>query len=139
MKTKAMILFAALLLMGNAARVQAQCLTLEVRDIDRVQGFLYVAVYSSSDNFLKKPLTGFRVEVKDKTLSLPCEGLPEGTYAIALFQDLNGNGTLDSGCYGIPQEPTAFSNDAQGVMGPPSFEKCSFTLRSDTTLVVHLR
>ena len=44
MKTKAMILFAALLLMGNAARMQAQCLTLEVRDIDRVQGFLYVAV-----------------------------------------------------------------------------------------------
>ena len=33
-----MILFAALLLTGSAARVQAQCLTLEVRDIDRVQG-----------------------------------------------------------------------------------------------------
>ena len=53
MKTKAMILFAALLLTGSAARAQAQCLTLEVRDIDRVQGFLYVAVYSSPDNFLK--------------------------------------------------------------------------------------
>ena len=117
-----MILFAALLLTGSAARVQAQCLTFEVRDIDRVQGFLYVAVYSSPDNFLKKPLTGFRVEVKDKTVIVPCEGLPKGTYALALFQDLN-----------------AFSNDAQGVMGPPSFEECSFTLRGDTTLVVHLR
>ena len=66
-----MILFAALLLTGSAARVQAQCLTLEVRDIDRVQGFLYVAVYSSPDNFLKKLLTGFRVEVKDKTVIVP--------------------------------------------------------------------
>ena len=139
MKTKAMILFAALLLTGSAARVQAQYLTLEVRDIDRVQGFLYVAVYSSPDNFLKKLLTGFRVEVKDKTVIVPCEGLPKGTYALALFQDLNGNGTLDTGAFGIPQEPTAFSNDAQGVMGPPSFEECSFTLRGDTTLVVHLR
>ena len=125
-----MILFAALLLTGSAARVQAQCLTLEVRDIDRVQGFLYVAVYSSPDNFLKK---------LDKTVIVPCEGLPKGTYALALFQDLNGNGTLDTGAFGIPQEPTAFSNDAQGVMGPPSFEECSFTLRGDTTLVVHLR
>ena len=139
MKTKAMILLAVLLLLGMAARVQAQCLTLEVRDINRPQGFLYVAVYSSVDNFLKKPLTGFRVEVKDKTLTVPCEGLPEGTYALALFQDLNGNGTLDTGAYGIPQEPTGFSNDAQGVMGPPSFEKCSFILRGDTTLMVHLR
>lgn len=119
--------------------MQAQCLTLEVRDIDRPQGFLYVAFYSSPDNFLKKPLTGFRVEVKDKTVTVPCEGLPEGSYALALFQDLNENGTLDTGTFGIPQEPTAFSNDAQGVMGPPSFEECSFTLRSDTTLVVHLR
>lgn len=105
-----MILFAALFFIGSAARMQAQCLTLEVRDIDRPQGFLYVAFYSSPDNFLKKPLTGFRVEVKDKTVTVPCEGLPEGTYALALFQDLNENGTLDtgnlrhsSGTYGFQQ------------------------------------
>ena len=134
-----MILLAALLLMGSAARVQAQSLTLEVRDIDRVQGFLYVAVYSSPNHFLKKPLAGFRVEVKGKTVTIPCEGLPKGTYALALYQDLNGNGTLDTGAFGIPTEPTAFSHDAQGAMGPPSFEQCSFTLRGDTTLVVHLR
>ena len=139
MKTKAMIFIAAFLLMGSVALVQAQSLTLEVRDIDRPQGFLYVAVYSSPDNFLKKPLTGFRVEVKDKTLSIPCKGLPQGTYALALFQDLNENGTLDTGAFGIPQEPTGFSRDAQGVMGPPSFEQCGFTLRRDTTLVVHIQ
>ena len=134
-----MILFAALFFLGSAARVQAQTLTLEVCDIDRPTGTLYVAIYSSPDNFLKKPLTGFRVEVKDKTVTVPCSGLPEGTYALALFQDLNGNGMLDAGAYGIPTEPCAFSNDAQGVMGPPSFESCSFTLRQDTTLTVHLR
>ncbi len=134
-----MILLAALFLTGSAARVQAQSLTLEVRDIDRVQGFLYVAVYSSPESFLKKTLAGFRVEVKGKTVTIPCEGLPKGTYALALYQDLNDNGTLDTGAFGIPTEPTAFSRDAQGVMGPPTFVDCSFTLRSDTTLLVHLR
>lgn len=134
-----MILFVALLLAGRAACVQAQTLTIDVRDIDSPTGMLYVAIYSSEADFLKRPLTGFRVEVKDKQLSVPCRGLPTGTYAIALFQDLNGNGTLDTGTYGIPTEPTGFSNDAQGVMGPPSFEQCSFTLRNDTTLVVHLK
>ena len=77
MKTKAMILFAALLLMENAVWVQAQCLTLEVRDTDRVQGFLYVAV----------------------------------------FQDLNGNGTLDTGICGVPQEPTVFRLEGDVEIG----------------------
>lgn len=134
-----MILFAALFFLGVAARVQAQRLTLEVRGIDRPIGHLYVGIYSSEADFLKRPLTGFRVEVKDKQLIVPCTGLPAGTYALALYQDLNDNQRLDTGNYGIPQEPTGFSNDAEGVMGPPSFEKCSFTLRNDTTLVVHLK
>lgn len=134
-----MILFVALLLAGRAACVQAQTLTIDVRDIDSPTGMLYVAIYSSEADFLKRPLTGFRVEVKDKQLSVPCRGLPTGTYAIVLFQDLNGNGTLDTGNYGIPQEPTGFSNDAEGVMGPPSFGQCCFTLRQDTTVVVHLK
>ncbi len=134
-----MILFAALFFLGSAARVQAQTLTLEVRDIDRPTGTLYVAIYSSPDNFLKKPLTGVQAEVKDKQMFIPCQGLSAGTYALCLFHDVNGNGTLDTGTYGIPAEPTGFSNDAVGVMGPPTFEQCSFTLRQDTTVVVHLK
>ncbi len=135
MRTLLITLCACLLTVGT----QAQSLTLEVRDIDRPTGTLYVAIYSSAETFLSRPLTGFRVEVKDKQMSIPCQGLPAGTYALCLFQDVNGNGTLDTGAYGIPTEPTGFSNDAQGVMGPPDFESCSFTLRQDTTVVVHLR
>lgn len=112
MRTRALIFFFATLCMSSVTRVQAQSLTIEARDIDRPQGFLYVAVYSSPDDFLKKLLTGFRVEVKDKAVTIPCEGLAKGTYALVLYQDLNGNGTLDTGVFGIPQEPTAFSNDA---------------------------
>ena len=55
-----------------------------------------------SGQFPEKPLKGLRVEVKDKTVTVPCEGLPKGTYALALFQNLNGNGTLGTGAYGIP-------------------------------------
>ena len=36
-------------------------------------------------------------------------------------------------------EKFGFSNDAEGVMGPPSYEKCSITFSEDTTLVVHLK
>lgn len=119
--------------------LSAQSLTLEVRDIEKATGKLYVAIYNSSETFMKKPLAGFAVEVKDKVMTIPCKGLPAGTYAFSMFQDENGNGTLDTAAFGIPTEKFGFSNDAQGVMGPPSYEKCSVTFSKDTTLVVHLK
>ncbi|WP_347084338.1 DUF2141 domain-containing protein [Bacteroides uniformis] len=100
---------------------------------------LYVAIYNSEETFMKKPLTAFRIDVKDTSLSIPCQGLPTGTYAISLFQDENGNGKLDTAVFGIPTEKYGFSNDAQGVMGLPSYDKCSFTFSGDTTLVIHLK
>lgn len=47
--------------------VSGQSLTLTVKDVEHVEGTLYVAIYSSKENFMKKPLFGFRVAVKDRT------------------------------------------------------------------------
>lgn len=114
-------------------------LTIEVRGIERPEGSLFVAVYASEETFLKKPLTGFRVEAKDSTVRIPCQGLPAGSYAISVFHDANGNGRLDTGTYGIPLEKYGFSNDAEGVMGPPAYKDCRFELKADTTLVLTLK
>lgn len=136
---KTMIIFLVFVLQGAAQLLFAQNLTIEVRDIEEPQGQLYVAIYHSKETFLKKPLAAFRVDVKEKVLSIPCQGLPAGTYAISLFQDENGNRKLDTGIFGIPKEKYGFSNDAEGVMGPPSYDKCRFTFAGDTTMVVHLK
>lgn len=117
----------------------AQSLTLDVRGIENVKGHLYIGIYNSKEVFMKKSVVGFRVEVKRNEMSIPCKGLPTGTYAISLFQDENGNGVLDTGSFGRPLEKFGFSNDAEGVMGAPSYEKCTFDFKQDTTLVVHLQ
>lgn len=117
----------------------AQNLTLDVRGIENVKGYLYIGIYNSKDVFMKKPTAGFRVEVKHNEMSIPCKGLPAGTYAISMYQDENGNGVLDTGSYGRPLEKFGFSNDAEGVMGAPSYEKCVFDFKRDTTMVVHLK
>lgn len=106
---------------------------------EKVKGQLYVAFYSSEDTFLKKPLTGLRVEVTDTVLTIPCQGLPAGEYAFALFQDENGNGRLDTAAFGIPTEKSGFSNNAEGIMGPPSYDKCLFCLQKDTLMVIDLK
>lgn len=119
--------------------VSGQSLTLTVKDVEHVEGTLYVAIYSSKENFMKKPLFGFRVAVKDCTMTIPCKGIPAGTYAISLFQDENGNGKLDTGSFGRPLEKFGFGNDAEGIMGAPSYEKCCFEFKRDTTVVIHLK
>lgn len=135
---KALIFFLMCALQGAVSLLSAQTLTLEVSGIEKPEGHLYVAIYHSKEAFLKKPLTAFRVEVKDKTLSIPCCGLPAGTYAVSLFQDENGNGRLDTADFGIPTEKVGFSNNAKGVMGPPSFEQCRFAFSEDMTLKINL-
>lgn len=136
---RTMIITLVFALQSVANLLSAQNLTLEVRDIEKAEGHLYVAIYNSKETFMKKPLAAFRVDVKDTVVSIPCQGLPAGTYAISAYQDENANGKMDTAAFGIPTEKYGFSNDAQGVMGPPSFEKCSFTFAEDTTLVMHLK
>lgn len=136
---KSMIIFLVFVLQSAAQLLFAQNLTIEVRDIEKAEGYLYVAIYNSQETFMKKPLAAFRIDVKGKVLSIPCKGLPVGTYAVSLYQDENGNGKLDTAAFGIPTEKFGFSNDAQGVMGPPSFDKSCFSFSEDMTLVIHLK
>ncbi len=49
------------------------------------------------------------------------EGLPTGTYALALIHDENGNGKLDT-LMGIPREGFGFSNNPAIRFGAPSFK-----------------
>lgn len=135
MKTMIILLFAVL----TSVSVAGQNLTLIVKDVEHVDGSVYVAIYFSKQTFMKKPVFGFRVGVKDRTIEIPCKGIPAGTYAISLFQDENENGKLDTGAFGRPLEKFGFSNDAEGVMGPPSYGKCCFTFSEDMTLVIHLK
>lgn len=136
---RTMIIFLVFVLHSAIQLLFAQNLTLEVHDVENVKGHLYVAIYNSKETFMKKPLAAFRIDVKDKVLSIPCQGLPAGTYAISAFQDENANGKMDTAAFGLPTEKFGFSNDAEGVMGPPSYEKCSFTFAEDMTLVIHLK
>ena len=56
------------------------------------------------------------------------KGLKPGTYAIAVIQDLNGNGELDRNFLGMPKEPLAFSVIREIPKGKPDFTACSFKI-----------
>ncbi|WP_238183221.1 DUF2141 domain-containing protein [Methylobacterium trifolii] len=57
-----------------------------------------------------------------------------GTYAVAAFQDMNGNRRLDRTGLGLPQEPYGFSGDA-GRRARPDFARAAFGLREPGTVI----
>ncbi|MHB2210175.1 DUF2141 domain-containing protein [Methylobacterium sp. CM6257] len=54
--------------------------------------------------------------------------VPPGTYAVAAYQDSNGNSRLDRTALGLPLEPYGFSG-AVGRRARPDFAATAFTLR----------
>lgn len=58
-------------------------------------------------------------------------GVPskEGKFAIAIFQDLNGNKKLDKNKFGIPTEPYVFSGKIKSKWKKPSFNEVAFLFK----------
>lgn len=56
------------------------------------------------------------------------QGVPAGTYAVAAYQDANGNGRLDRTGLGLPLESYGFSG-AAGRRARPDFAEAAFSLR----------
>ena len=104
------------------------------------QGVLNVGVYENKDNWLKDdPYIGKRVNVQFVPTQSIRIAVPSGSYSIAIYHDINNNGQLDTGLFGIPDEPTGTSNNERGFMGQPSFEKSNVAISNgDTSLEIIL-
>lgn len=111
-----------------APQARAADLTIHVDDVKAAGGRIEVAVYNSAGAFLKTSAGAAGVAAVRDANTVVVKDLPAGEYAFAVFHDVNSNGKLDKNLFGIPTEEYAFSNNALGKMGPPSFEQARFTL-----------
>jgi uncharacterized protein (DUF2141 family) len=111
-----------------------QTLSIHISGLKNQSSMLYVAVFDSAKGFPKPersrttttiPVTGVKV---DFSLSLP----DMSKASIAIFQDLNGDGTLTKNSFGLPIEPYGFSNNARSTFGPPSFSQAAFRVSEET-------
>lgn len=119
-----------------AALSHAAELRIDFDDIKAGNGMLMVAVYTA-DTYMKRPFVADMVPADAGTRSLSFKDLPPGDYAVAVFLDANRNGKLDRNGFGIPTEDHAFSNNARGTMGPPSFEQTRLTV-PEAGLTTHI-
>lgn len=131
-------LFAALLIPFFA---MAQFnLTVSVKNVKSTDGKVSVAVYDNAAGFLKfdKVFKAASAPAEKGQTKVTIKDLPKGTYALAVFHDVNDNDKLDTNMLGIPKEPLGFSKGKLKTFGPPSYEECSFELTEDYEIDVPL-
>jgi uncharacterized protein (DUF2141 family) len=131
-------------------------LRLEVEGLRSAKGSVLIGLYDSkhsfdraielsgSDGFLNDPERVAGVALRARTAlesGVAFTHLEPGRYAVILLHDEDGDGRLDKNFWGVPTEPYAFSNGAQGFLGPPGFEDAAIELdgadMSITVALVH--
>ncbi|MFE1601810.1 DUF2141 domain-containing protein [Methylobacterium sp. ID0610] len=116
----------ALLLAVLGAPALAADLAVEVEGVQPGGGTVYVAlcVGGLSEEFCRD---GRDAPARAPTLRVVFTEVPPGTYAVAAFQDLDGDGRLARTPLGLPREPYGFSNGA-GRGGRPDYAAAAFRL-----------
>ena len=111
-------------------------LTINLSGMQNTNGKINVALYNSSSTF-NDPNQVYRsvfLACTGSPMSIFMDSIPPGEYAFAIFHDENDNQTLDQNFLGIPTEGFAFSNDAMGNFGPPSWTQAKFNALSGTAI-----
>ena len=125
--------------MLSAAPARAQsCAQVEVQNVRPGQGMLMVAAYADTAAFTSKtPVAAVQMKAGPAaTMTFPLCGLSGSTVSLTLFQDLNGNGKLDTNPFGLPTEPWGASGKP-AAMSAPTWDTTSVPL-DGTTIVVKL-
>ncbi|UII30266.1 DUF2141 domain-containing protein [Fulvivirga ulvae] len=101
-------------------------------------GKLQLKLYDSESEWLEKGIRTLYIDLaNDDNRTFHIEGLPAGTYAVAVIHDKNNNGELDMGMMG-PTEKYGFSNNAKNMFGPAPYSDASLELENDTTITIKL-
>ena len=87
-----------------------------------------IGLYGVNNEFLneKDTLKKYRFIPDGDKLTVEITDLKYGTYAMALFQDMDSDGKISRNILGIPTDPYAFSNNFRPLFKAPSFEDCCF-------------
>lgn len=122
-------LLSTIALLGASSLANAADLTINFNDIQMQKGELYVVMYNSEVQFksAKDAFYENLIKVTHTTHSITVNNVPNGDYAVMVFQDLNNNQKLDTNMLGIPKEPYGFSNNPT-LYGPPNYQALKFAM-----------
>jgi uncharacterized protein (DUF2141 family) len=119
-------------------------LRVEVDALHEKGGRLAWALFSKADGFPSRHEDADQrgsIEIPSgaSSLSFSIDGVGEGDWALALFQDFDGDARLKKNFLGIPREPIGFSGNPRVRFGPPSFEAARFRVGAEPQIEISVR
>jgi uncharacterized protein (DUF2141 family) len=111
------LVLGCLLVAGQAC---AADVTVTIKNVASGSGVIRAALCDEK-TFLKECAMKAEARAVADAVKLVFKGVPPGKYALNAYHDENENRKLDRSVIGIPTEGYAFSRDARGHRGPPSF------------------
>ncbi|WP_139792375.1 DUF2141 domain-containing protein [Henriciella litoralis] len=130
MSRKTLIAF-AFAAVAAAPFAQAGTLNITFDNIAEQTGEIRLGVYDAAGYDNGDSLTGADVTVDGATVTVSIDGLAPGEYGLKIYHDVDGNGEMRTNPFGMPTEPYAFSNNAKGRFGPPSWDAAKFEVTED--------
>jgi uncharacterized protein (DUF2141 family) len=139
MRVVGFILTATLFLTVLTSKAQSN-LIVTIQNLKNLNGDLLIGLYDNASNFPRKVATGKVIKVTEKEMKVTFPDIKPGNYAVSVLHDENQNKDLDQGRLGIPKEGYGFSNNAMGVIGPPSFKKARFHVPDgDSSITIKMK
>ena len=126
-----LMLLACLAAPGTAA--QAATLVIRAQGIGSAQGIVYAGVCARSFDERTCEYRG-RAAARPGTVEIRLPNVRPGRYAVAVYHDVNGNGTFDRQFF-LPQEPYGLSNGI-GRGSIPRIEDGLINVQDPSTVVV---
>jgi uncharacterized protein (DUF2141 family) len=129
-----------ILLLAFAAAAADSSVTVRMTGLRSAAGKVRVVIHDHAEGFPgEDPLQRAQASIEDGVAVVRFTGLRDGTYAVSMFHDENGNGELDETWIGRPTEGVGSSNNPRPKMRAPTFEEASFTLVGSRTVSILVR
>ncbi len=135
MKKYLIIILFSFIVWNTIAQKNSYEIKVNVSQISSDEGKIIAKLYNSKENFLDTAIEKKVAIIEDGNSTLVFQNVEEGTYAIAIIHDENGNDKIDFNFLGIPSESLAASNNAKAFfVGPPSFADAKFELKGKSVI-----
>lgn len=142
MRSVMVFVICLIVFLASATDARSGSITVEVSGIESAEGHVSIGLFADKAGFPDKggEFRGANVKVAGKVVVYTFQGLLPGTYAIAVFHDINSNSRIDKNPLGIPTEGYAFSNNVFGIFGTaPEFRAASIELDGDMTIEIKIK
>jgi uncharacterized protein (DUF2141 family) len=115
-------------------------LTVTVTQVKVLKGKMIISVYNNPKEFphYYKEYKMIRVPCTSASVTGTFAGLPEGEYAVSVYQDVNEDDRCNTNIIGYPTEGFGFSNNVKARFSAPSFNACKLLLSRDMEISIAL-